>query len=147
MKARPMKNFRTLVLIAACVVSASIAASAAGVPNFSGANTAPGGITLVPGTVVVPGVSGSGVTGTVPLAGTVGSTGVANPNPGLGSSAGGESRALYPTIQPQFPFPGSEQSTLPQPLTSGSGSINPQNGVGVPAPGPCLGTPRPDGSC
>jgi hypothetical protein len=138
-----MKTLPTLALIAACTLSAATNASAAGVPNFSGANTAPGGITLVPGTVVVPGVSGSGVTGTVPLSGTFGSAGLANPNPGLGSSAAGEPRALYPAIRPQFPFPGTEQSTLPQPLTPGvSGSLNPQNGF----PGPCS-APRPDGTC
>jgi hypothetical protein len=150
MKAWPMKRFRSFVLFAACAVSASTGAWAQGVPNYSGANTAPGGITLVPGTVVVPGVSGSGVTGTVPLAGTVGSAGVVNPNPGLGSPAGSDSPVLYLPIRPQSAFAGSQQSTLPQPLAPGSsGPINPQTGLenGVPALSPCPGTPRPDGSC
>jgi hypothetical protein len=42
-------------------------------PNGGTVGATPGGVTLVPGTVVTPGVSGSSITGTVPLAGTVGS--------------------------------------------------------------------------
>lgn len=95
-------------------------------------NPVPGGLTLVPGTVVVPGVGGSAVTGTVPLAGTIGSFGVRNLNPGLGPTpnpdAAGNGGTLYPpTYYPQIPLPFATQSTVPQgapdaPGTAGVGS-------------------------
>jgi hypothetical protein len=75
--------------------------------------TAPGGITLVPGTVATPGVSGSSVTGTIPLAGTIGSPGVGNYNPGLAQNPT-NSNALYPALQSQSALPAANQSTLPQ---------------------------------
>jgi hypothetical protein len=83
--------------------------------------TSPGGVTLVPGTVATPGVSGSGVTGTIPLAGTVGSPGVANLNPGLAPSSTGNSNALYPALQSQSALPSANQSTLPQVATCPAG--------------------------
>ena len=95
---------------------------AAAPPNLVAPNAVPGGITLVPGTVVVPGVGGTVVTGTVPLAGTVGSTGVGNLDPGLGSipNVPGTSGALYPpATYPQVGFPGTNQSALPQNLAPG----------------------------
>ena len=86
-------------------------------PNLVAPNTVPGGITLVPGTVVTPGVGGTVVTGTVPLAGTVGSTGVGNLDPGLGMipNVPGTSGMLYPpATYPQVGLPNTNQSTLPQ---------------------------------
>jgi len=85
-------------------------------PGIGPANPVPGGLTLVPGTVVTPGVGGSAVTGTVPLAGTVGSPGVGNYNPGLvpNPNAPGNTGTLYPpAIYSQGLLPGA-QSTLPQ---------------------------------
>src|SRR5882672_10893340 len=89
-KCRPMPSVRTIVF-AAMLLAMPGAGFAAGAGAGSGAspdsgipNPVPGGITLVPGTVVTPGVGGSAVTGTVPLAGTIGSVGVRNLNPGLG---------------------------------------------------------------
>jgi hypothetical protein len=86
-------------------------------PNLVAPNAVPGGITLVPGTVVTPGVGGTVVTGTVPLAGTVGSAGVGNFNPGLGMvpNVPAANGALYPSATyPQVGFPGTNQSALPQ---------------------------------
>src|SRR5712691_11790948 len=85
-----MKRIREIVF-AAMLVAMPTTSFAAGAGAGSGAspdsgipNPVPGGITLVPGTVVTPGVGGSAVTGTVPLAGTIGSAGVRNLYPGLG---------------------------------------------------------------
>jgi hypothetical protein len=98
-------------------------------PGIGPANPVPGGLTLVPGTVVTPGVGGSAVTGTVPLAGTVGSPGVDNFNPGLGAlnpGASGNAGALYPpAIYPQGVLPGTLQSTLPQTGPAAPGGIAP----------------------
>jgi hypothetical protein len=114
-------------------------------PNTGMANV-PGGITLVPGTVVTPGVSGSSVTGTVPLAGTVGSAGVQDFNPRLGNQAGNPF-ALYPALGPQLPLPGSNLSTLPQTVPV---MPAPPNGAvyGVPSAANCpAGVARSDGTC
>src|SRR5207253_11443009 len=74
---RAMTNIRNVLFLAlACAVAIPASGMAA-------ANGVPGGITLVPGTVVIPGAGGSAVTGTVPLAGTTGSPGVGNFDPGL----------------------------------------------------------------
>ena len=83
--------------------------------------TSPGGVTLVPGTVATPAVSGSSVTGTIPLAGTAGSPGVGNLNPGLAPSATGNSNVLYPALQSQSALPSANQSTLPQVATCPAG--------------------------
>jgi hypothetical protein len=92
--------------------------------NLVAPNTTPGGITLVPGTVVVPGVGGTVVTGTVPLAGTVGSTGVGNFNPGFGSAANPEGGPLYPVVPfSQIPSTTINQSAMPQTQPSGAGVI------------------------
>ena len=96
-------------------------------PNSGIPNPVPGGLTLVPGTVVVPGVGGSAVTGTVPLAGTIGSVGVRNLNPGLGPTpnpdAAGNGGTLYPpTYYPQIPSPFGTQSTLPPGAPNGTGA-------------------------
>src|SRR5712675_3802363 len=139
-----MKRIREIVF-AAMLVAMPAAASAAGAGAGSGAapdpiipNPVPGGLTLVPGTVVIPGVGGSAVTGTVPLAGTIGSAGVPNLNPGIfgppNPDIAGNGNALYPptfypqTALPGFPqnaLPGAGQSTLPQgvPLVPGGASI------------------------
>jgi hypothetical protein len=139
---------RTLVF-AAIALAMPVAAFGAGAGAGSGAapytgilNPVPGGLTLVPGTVVIPGVGGSAVTGTVPLAGTIGSSGVRNFNPGLfgtpNPDIAGNGNALYPptfypqTALPGFPqnaLPGAVESTLPQgvPLMPGGA------GVGSPA--------------
>ena len=87
-------------------------------PNAATMNAAPGGITLVPGTVVTPGVSGSNVTGTVPLAGTIGSPGVGNLNPNVTSPStspgiAGNPSALYPSLQSQSGLPNGNQGTMP----------------------------------
>jgi hypothetical protein len=99
-------------------------------PNLVAPNPAPGGITLVPGTVVTPGVGGTVTTGTVPLAGTVGSTGVGTFNPGLGMVPNSANGALYPqAIYPQIPQPGTNQNVLPQtnPRATGTGANGLQN--------------------
>src|ERR1017187_2531177 len=83
--------------------------------------TSPGGVTLVPGTVATPAVSGSSVTGTIPLAGTVGSPGVGNLNPGLAPSSTGNSNVLYPALQSQSALLSANQSTLPQVATCPAG--------------------------
>jgi hypothetical protein len=101
-------------------------------PNLVAPNAVPGGITLVPGTVVTPGVGGSITTGTVPLAGTVGSTGVGTFNPGLGMIPNTSNGALYPqAIYPQIAQPGTDQNVLPQtnPRATGSGAYGLQNVV------------------
>jgi hypothetical protein len=133
-----MIKIRNLVF-AAVALAMPATAFAAGAGAGSGAspdpiipNPVPGGITLVPGTVVTPGVGGSAVTGTVPLAGTIGSVGVRNLNPGLGPTpnpdAAGNGGALYPpTYYPQIPLPNVIQSTLPQSVTPGPGAV----GVGT----------------
>ena len=95
---------------------------------IGGPNPVPGGLTLVPGTVLVPGLSGSAITGTVPVPGTPGAPGVSDLNPAFniapypGVSAApypsilGNGSALYPpAYYPQFGSPGTNQSTLPQP--------------------------------
>ncbi|HXJ00520.1 MAG TPA: hypothetical protein VNH44_04810 [Micropepsaceae bacterium] len=94
-------------------------------PNLVAPNTAPGGITLVPGTVVIPAVGGTVVTGTVPLAGTVGSTGVGTLDPGLGSNPLAATRGtLYPQASyPQIALPSTNQSTVPQPVPAVPGTI------------------------
>jgi hypothetical protein len=99
-------------------------------PGAVGVNPAPGNLTLVPGTVVTPGVAGSAVTGTVPLAGTVGSPNVGNLNPGLGANpnpgAAANSGALYPpTFFSQTPIPGTAQSTLPPGTAATTPSTSP----------------------
>jgi hypothetical protein len=137
-----MTGIRTIVFaVMLCAMPA--AAFAAGAGAGSGAspdpiipNPVPGGITLVPGTVVTPGVSGSAVTGTVPLAGTIGSFGVRNLNPGLGPTpnpdAAGNGNTLYPpTYYPQIPSPNLQQSTLPQ------GAAGLPNANGIPPAGAC----------
>ncbi len=169
-----MTKFWKLSLVV-MTLAAPAAAFAAGAGAGSGAapdsgvlNPVPGGLTLVPGTVVVPGVGGSAVTGTVPLAGTIGSPGVRNFNPGvLGTTpnpdAAGNGAALYPptfypqTALPGFPqnaLPGAVQSTLPQgvPLVPGGasiGSIGPNPYAnGVPPAGNCFaGVTYPSGNC
>jgi hypothetical protein len=88
----------------------------------------PGGITLVPGTIVTPQVGGSAATGTVPLAGTIGSAGVRNFDPQLAPPAvpdsGSQYRvAPYPSIAPPF----TNQSTLPQSLQVMPGVAEPVN--------------------
>ena len=137
-----MKRIREIVF-AAMLLAMPAAASAAGAGAGSGAapdpiipNPVPGGITLVPGTVVTPGVGGSAVTGTVPLAGTIGSFGVQNLNPGLGPTpnpdAAGNGGNLYPpTYYPQIPSPNVQQSTVPQ------GATGLPNANGVAQPGAC----------
>ena len=122
------------IVFAAIMFAMPVTAFAAGAGAGSGAspdsgipNPVPGGITLVPGTVVTPGVGGSAVTGTVPLAGTIGSVGVRNLNPGFGPTpnpdAAGNSGGLYPpTYYPQVPLPNPLQSTLPQGLPPTAGS-------------------------
>ena len=130
------------IIFAAMLCAMPAAGFAAGAGAGSGAspdpvipNPVPGGITLVPGTVVTPGVGGSAVTGTVPLAGTIGSFGVRNLNPGLGPTpnpdAAGNGSTLYPpTYYPQIPSPFVTQSTLPQSVTPGPGAA----GVGTTGP-------------
>ena len=122
-----MTNIRNVLFLAlACAVAIPASGMAA-------ANGVPGGITLVPGTVVIPGVGGSAVTGTVPLAGTTGSPGVGNFDPGLSPPNRGtpDSGSLYPpTYYPQTGLPGTVQSTLPQYApapSSGSGANGAQN--------------------
>ena len=116
--------------------AAGAGAGAGASPDSGVLNPVPGGLTLVPGTVVIPGVGGSAVTGTVPLAGTIGSPGVQNFNPGVfGTNPdAGNAGALYPptfypqTALPGFPqnaLPGAVQSTLPQgvPLVPGGAGV------------------------
>jgi hypothetical protein len=121
----------------ATAFAAGAGAGSGASPNPVIPNPVPGGLTLVPGTVVVPGVGGSAVTGTVPLAGTIGSFGVRNLNPGLGPTpnpdAAGNGSTLYPpTYYPQIPSPFVTQSTLPQSVTpepgaAGAGTTGLQN--------------------
>jgi hypothetical protein len=87
--------------------------------------TAPGGVTLVPGTVATPGVSGSNVTGTIPLSGTVGSPGVGNLNPGLAPNGTANSNTLYPTLQSQSALPSANQSVMPNAATCPAGVTHP----------------------
>jgi hypothetical protein len=148
-----MTNILKLVLVAITLAMPAVAL-AAGAGAGSGAspdpiipNPVPGGITLVPGTVVTPGVGGSAVTGTVPLAGTIGSFGVRNLNPGLGPTpnpdAAGNGSSLYPpTYYPQIPLPNVQQSTVPQavPLVPGGAGIGTpglSNANGVPSGAAC----------
>ena len=131
------------IVFAAIALAMPATAFAAGAGAGSGAspnpiipNPVPGGITLVPGTVVVPGVGGSAVTGTVPLAGTIGSFGVRNLNPGLGPTpnpdAAGNGGNLYPpTYYPGIPSPNVQQSTLPQ------GAAGLPNANGIPPAAAC----------
>src|SRR5216684_6485280 len=125
------------IIFAAMLIAMPTTSFGAGAGAGSGAapdpiipNPVPGGLTLVPGTVVTPGVGGSAVTGTVPLAGTIGSTGVHDFNPGLGPTpnpdAAGNGGNLYPpTYYPQLNSPFTVQSTLPQavPLVPGGAGI------------------------
>jgi hypothetical protein len=127
------------VLCALPVVALAQTGGSMSIPAYPGigpANPVPGGLTLVPGTVVTPGVGGSAVTGTVPLAGTVGSAGVGNFNPGLGAlnpGASGNTGALYPpAIYPQGVLPGTLQSTLPQTGPMATGGIAPNGFVSGP---------------
>jgi len=110
-----MTNIRNVLSLAlACTVA---------IPAFcmAAANGVPGGLTLVPGTVVIPGVGGSAVTGTVPLAGTPGSPGLGNLDPGLVPPAA-TNDSLYPqTYYPPTGLPGTVQSTLPQYAPAGPG--------------------------
>ena len=143
-----MTKIRTLVFAAIALAmpaagfGAGAGAGSGAAPNTGILNPVPGGLTLVPGTVVIPGVGGSAVTGTVPLAGTIGSAGVPNLNPGIfgppNPDIAGNGNALYPptfypqTALPGFPqnaLPGAVESTLPQgvPLMPGGA------GVGSPA--------------
>ena len=112
------RSLRNLVLCA-LVGAAPVAAFAQiGQAGLGPQNPVPGGLTLVPGTVVVPGVGGSATTGTVPLAGTVGSTGTRDFNPGLSTAPATRPNrpddlyppAYYPPVAPPFTL----QSTLPQ---------------------------------
>ena len=131
-----MKRIRKIVF-AAMLLAMPVDGFAQGAGAGSGAspgpiipNPVPGGLTLVPGTVVTPGVGGSAVTGTVPLAGTIGSFGVQNLNPGLGPNpnpdAAGNGGNLYPpTYYPQIPSPNVQQSTLPQ----GAAGLPNANGI------------------
>ena len=116
----------------ATAFAAGAGAGSGASPNPVIPNPVPGGLTLVPGTVVVPGVGGSAVTGTVPLAGTIGSFGVRNLNPGLGPTpnpdAASNGSTLYPpTYYPQIALPNPSQRTLPQSLTPEPGAA----GVGT----------------
>ena len=134
-----MTKMRKIVFVAIALAMPA-AAFAAGAGAGSGAspdpiipNPVPGGLTLVPGTVVTPGVGGSAVTGTVPLAGTIGSFGVRDLNPGLGPTpnpdAAGNGNTLYPpTYYPQIPSPFPTQSTLPQSAPVGAGPTGLSNG-------------------
>ena len=165
------------IVFAAILFAMPTAGFAAGAGAGSGAsppsgvlNPVPGGLTLVPGTVVIPGVGGSAVTGTVPLAGMIGSPGVRNFNPGLAGTtpnadAASSGGALYPptfypqTALPGFPqnaLPGATQSTLPQgaplaPLPGGASTVTPDLNPfpnGVSPIGNCIaGANYPNGNC
>jgi hypothetical protein len=138
-----MKIPHLICVAAVCALPALALAQTGGtmsIPAYPGigpANPVPGGLTLVPGTVVTPGVGGSAVTGTVPLAGTVGAPGVGNFNPGLGAlnpGASDNAGALYPpAIYPQGVLPGTLQSTLPQTGPAAVGVIAPNGFIGGPA--------------
>jgi len=116
-------------------------------PNLVAPNAVPGGITLVPGTVVTPAVGGTVVTGTVPLAGTVGSTGVGTFDPGLGRNPNNPvaSGTLYPqAVYPQTGLPGTNQTTLPQtipgvPSAASAGSMGLQNVIPYGGAAPSIG--------
>lgn len=104
-------TFFTIAAAAAFTAQLALAQSVGTTGNV------PGGITLVPGTIVTPQVGGSAATGTVPLAGTIGSAGVRNFDPQLAPPAvpsnGSQYRvAPYPGIAPAI----TSQSTLPQNL-------------------------------
>jgi hypothetical protein len=129
-----MTKIRKLIVAALALAIPGVAfgagAGSGASPNAGIPNPVPGGITLVPGTVVTPGVGGSAVTGTVPLAGTIGSVGVQDFNPRLGPTpnpdAAGNGGNLYPpTYYPQTNSPFTVQSTLPQgvPLAPGGAGI------------------------
>ena len=109
---------KDLLLVAFVCAAPGAAFAQIGQAGLGPANPVPGGLTLVPGTVVVPGVGGSATTGTVPLAGTVGSTGTRDFNPGLSTAPQiRETRPenLYPpAYYPPVPPPFTLQSTLPQ---------------------------------
>src|SRR5260221_10523289 len=132
------------IVFATILFAMPTAGFAAGAGAGSGAsppsgvlNPVPGGLTLVPGTVVIPGVGGSAVTGTVPLAGMIGSPGVRNFNPGLAGTtpnadAASNGGALYPpTFYPQTALPRFPQNALPRALAS----TVPAGGPPVPPPG------------
>ena len=105
---------------AAVAALAFVAAPALAQTSMAQSSAVPGGITLVPGTVVLPHVGGATVTGRVPLAGTVGSAGVPNYNPGVlreENSGALNPGALYPVVPrtglaPVF----GNQTSLPQAL-------------------------------
>jgi hypothetical protein len=152
----------------AAAFAAGAGAGAGAAPDTGILNPVPGGLTLVPGTVVTPGVGGSAVTGTVPLAGTIGSPGVRNYNPGVfgatpNPDAANNGGGLYPptfypqTALPGFPqnaLPGAVQSTLPQgvPLVPGGAGVgttalpNPFPN-GLPVANCPVGGINPNGTC
>ena len=143
-----MKNLRfTLIIAIGCLASVDGALAAAPY-NSVGNVPVPGGITLVPGTVVTPQVSGTNATGTVPLAGTIGSPGVGNPNPSLGNVAsptGTDTGALYPpAIYPQLATPGPNQSTLPQTIPN---ALSSGNTTGAAPPPIYTGSPADESPC
>ena len=129
-----MTNIRNVLLVGLAWAIAIPAAS------MGAANGVPGGITLVPGTVVIPGVGGSAVTGTVPLAGTPGSPGLVNLDPGLAPpnrATSGDAGSLYPpTYYPQTGLPpGTVQSTLPPYAPATPGLAAPEPSPNSVAPG------------
>jgi hypothetical protein len=169
-----MTEFGKLVLVAIALAipaagfAAGAGAGAGAAPDTGILNPVPGGLTLVPGTVVIPGVGGSAVTGTVPLAGTIGSPGVRDFNPRvLGTTpnpdAVNNGGALYPptfypqTALPGFPqnaLPGAVQSTLPQafPIVPGGAGVGPAALPNLfPGGGPVTNCPAggiyPNGTC
>jgi hypothetical protein len=144
-----------LGFVAAALIAAFAAAGPSVAQSFSPYGTVPGGITLVPGTVVTPQVGGSAVTGTVPLAGTIGSAGVQNFDPQLGLGINPNAGTQYP-IAPYSPyqlapvFP--NQSTLPQlpPVTPGIAGpgLNGLPNIGNPSATVCpYGTTSISGLC
>jgi hypothetical protein len=143
-----------LVAGALCAAPVSAFGAAPVVVNPSGGsivipNPVPGGITLVPGTVVIPAVGGTTVTGSVPLAGTVGSAGVRDFNPGLSAAPNpmpGSAGALYPpAANPQIAVPLANQSSLPQSAPANEPLNVIQNSLPVAGPS-CIGGVAPDPS-
>ena len=122
-------KIRYLFLSAFVLAAPAAAFAQSGQAGLGPANPVPGGITLVPGTVVVPGVGGSAVTGQVPLAGTVGASGVRDFNPGLSAAPGVRATRpddLYPpAYYPPVPPPMTLQSTLPQNVQGAQGGVSP----------------------
>ena len=111
-------HLAAVAVMALAVMPASLA------QTIGSTGTVPGGITLVPGTVVTPLVGGSAATGTVPLAGTIGSPGVRNFDPQLGAGAIPDTGALYPVAPyPQIAPPFSNQTTVPNALSGTPNAI------------------------